>query len=255
MSKPFHKLSAYLFCLALVMGAVSCQTAKSTSYFQTIQKDTTLSNTVSKNFDLAIKPDDLLAISISSASADLSALFNAVQGGSGASAAGGGYLVDKNGNVQLYKLGDVRLAGLTRHEARIKLQQELSPYLKDPVVTVRFQNQRIIVLGEVGRPGPLTFATDQISLIEALGQSGDLKENARRDKILIIRQTENGKEFHYLNLLDHSVFNSPYYYLQSEDVIYVKGEEKKKESLSGQQVISYVLSGISILTLILSRIK
>lgn len=243
--------------LVVTMFFMACKTPQNIVYFQNNAKDTLLQNTVSKNFDLKIKPDDLLSIAIVSASPELSAPFNATQGLASASPASGsgtapGYLVDKRGAIQLYKLGDVAVMGLTRNEVKEKLQRELTPYLKDPVVTVRFLNQRITVLGEVSRPGTVPLVTDQMTVLEALGQSGDLTTYGRRENVLVIRQTEAGKEFRHLNLLDHSVFTSPYYYLQNEDVVYVEPDVKRK---AGQnvQIVSYVLSGVSILSILLTR--
>jgi polysaccharide export outer membrane protein len=244
--------------LILTMGSLlSCSAPKNTAYFQTISRDTVLQHTVSRNFDLKIAPDDLLAISIASASPELSGLFNASSGAGATSGAGAssGYLVDKKGNIRLYKLGDVKVAGLTRAELRERLQQELAPYLKEPVVTVQFANHRITVLGEVGSPGVKIVPNEQLTLLEAIGQSGDLTEKAKKNKVLVIRQTEAGKEFRHLNLLDHSVFASPYFYLQNEDVVYVEPEKPKQSSQQTQQIISYVITGISLLTLLFSRIN
>lgn len=250
MSKTFHLPSLVIACCLLSGLLLSCATPKNTAYFQTIKKDTTLSSTATKNFDLKIVPGDLLSVNITSASPELSSLFNSASSGSTT-----GYLVDKAGNIQFYKLGNIKVTGLTRTQVKEKLEADLAPYLKDPVATVRFTNHKITVLGEVGSPGVLDLATDQLTLLEAIGKSGDLTKNAKRENILVIRQTESGKEFRHLNLLDHSIFTSPYYYLQNEDVVYVEPERAKADGQKTQQTISYVLSGISILTLILSRIK
>ena len=251
MSKARPQLPAVFLCFWVLISLIACQSPKKTAYFQTIRRDTVLQNTVARNFDLKIKPGDQLTISIASASPELSELFNTAPGGE---AGTGGYAVDKNGQIQLYKLGTVKAAGLSRTELEEKLYQDLGPYLKDPVVSVRFANHRVTVLGAVGSPGVINLTADQISVLDAVGQSGDLAENAKRENILVIRQTEAGKEFRHLNLLDHSVFQSPYFYLQNEDVVYVEPEPKKEVSRT-TQFFSYIISGISILSLIISRIR
>lgn len=251
MCKARPLLPAILLPLLAVFCLAACQAPKKTAYFQTIQRDTLLQNTVTKNFDMKIRPGDQLAITIASASAELSEQFNTSPGGAEGT---GGYAVDKAGNIRLYKLGDVKAAGFSRTELRNRLLQQLEPYLKDPVVTVNFSNQKVTVLGAVGNPGVITLTSDQLTILEAIGQSGDLAENSKREKVLLIRQTEAGKEFHHLNLLDHSIFVSPYFYLQNEDVVYVEPEPEKKLS-NLTQVFSYIISGISILSLILSRIR
>lgn len=236
---------------------LACKAPKDTIYFQDLAKDTLLQNNVSRNFDFKIKPDDFLYIGITSTSPEQSALFNAPQPSGNAEGSNGGtiagYQVDKKGSIQLYKIGEVKVAGLTRSELKEKLQKELISYLKEPVVTVRFLNQRITILGEVIRPQVLSVSNEQITVLEAIGQSGDLTTFGRRDNILVIRQTEKGKEFKRLNLLDHSVFTSPYFYLQNEDVVYVEPNEKKKNNQKGQ-VISYIVSGVSLVFFVLDRL-
>jgi polysaccharide export outer membrane protein len=252
MSKARPLLPAFLLCIAALCGLFACKPAKNTAYFQTIPKDTVLRNTVTRNFDLAIKPGDILSITIASASPELSASFNTAPGGEGGII--GGYLVGKEGTIEIYKLGAIKVSGLTRVALQEKLRQDLAPYLKDPLVTVRFANHRATVLGAVGNPGVIPLTADGVTVLEAIGQSGDLAQNSKREKVLVIRQTAEGKEFHHLNLLDHSVFTSPYFYLQNEDVVYVEPEpEKEKAGLT--QVFSYIISGISIISLLISRIR
>ncbi|WP_162944938.1 polysaccharide biosynthesis/export family protein [Flavisolibacter nicotianae] len=258
MCKTRLRRPAFWAWLLLPWCFASCKTPTNAGYFQTIKRDTTLQNTVAKEFDLKIKPDDLLSIGITSASPELATLFNSAQsagasGGTGAVT--GGYLVDKNGNIQLYKLGDVKAAGLTKKELKGKLESDLAPYLKDPVVTVRLAAGHVTVLGEVGSPGTVDLPADQVSLLDVLGKSGDLTKDAKKENILIIRQTDSGKEFRHLDLSDHSVFTSPYFFLQNGDVVYVEPDPKKKETPKLQQAIAYAISGISILSLILSRIR
>lgn len=250
MSKTIHPILAPTVFLLILSALLSCSTPKNTAYFQTLPRDTVLQNTVSKNWDLKIKPDDLLSIGVTSASSELSNLYNSAQAGGTTP----GYLVDKNGNVQFFKLGDVKVAGLTRDEVKANLQKELSPYLKDPVVTVRFANNHVTVLGEVGSPGVRQISTDQISIWDLIGESGDLKETAKRESVLIIRQTDTGKVFKHVNLLDHSIFSSPYYYLRNEDLVYVEPDPKKKSSQSAPQIISYVISGVSLITFLVNQI-
>lgn len=251
MCKARPLLPAVLLPLLAVCCLAACQAPKKTAYFQTIQRDTVLQNTVTKNFDLKIRPGDQLAITIASASAELSGQFNTAPGGEGGA---GGYAVDKAGKIRLYKLGDMKAAGLSRAELREELERQLQPYLKDPVVTVNFVNHKVTVLGAVGSPGVITLTSDQLNILEAIGQSGDLAENSQREKVLLIRQTEAGKEFRHLNLLDHSIFTSPYFYLQNEDVVYVEPEPKKEASRT-TQIYSYIISGISIIALIVNWIR
>ena len=185
-----------------------------------------MSALLSKDFNLRIRKNDMLFIGISSADALNSSLFMAPQassaGAAGATAPASGYLVDNLGQVEFPKLGRIKAEGLTRTELRDRLQKDLLPYLKDPVVTVKFLNQRITVIGEVLKPGVIMMPAEKMTLLEVLGQSGDLTVFGRRDNILIIREYEGTREFKRINLENNSLFTSPYYYLQPDDVVYVE---------------------------------
>ena len=147
--------------------------------------------------------------------------------------------------------------GIPRRELKNKLETDITPYLKDPVVTIRFLNHRVTVLGEISKPQVITMPEEQLSLLEVLGSSGDLSQLAKRDNILIIREKENIKQFKRINLEDHSIFTSEWYYLQPGDVVYVEPNDKriKDEKRSRvQQNVSLAVSGISLAIIILDRI-
>jgi polysaccharide export outer membrane protein len=177
--------------------------------------------------------------------------------GAGSSGSSGGYLVDAQGNIQLHKLGLIHAEGMTRAELKNKIQKDIEPYLKDPVVTVRYLNHRVSVLGEVSRPGVIQMPEERLSVLEVLSTSGDVTPFARRNNILVIRETANGKELKRLNLEDHSIFTSEWYYLQPDDVVYVEPNEKKlneEKRNKTQQTVGLILSGVSLAVIILDRI-
>src|ERR1035437_1742316 len=245
--------TASVICCIAFFG--SCAPVKNVVYFENLQKDTTLHNLVNNNFELKIRKNDLLSINIISPDPISTTLFNGLQGistssgGSGGSNAGasGGYLVDNDGNIVMYKLGIVHVEGLTRNELKEHLQKDLAPYLKDAVVTVRFLSNRVTILGEVAKPQVITMPNEQISVLEAIGMSGDLTFTGRRDNILVIRETPNGKQFKRLNLNDNSIFYSSFYYLKPDDVVYVEPTKFKiKNTGQSQQIIAYALSGLTI---------
>ncbi len=241
----------------------SCAPAKNVVYFQNLPKDTNLPNLVDNNFELKIRENDLLYIGITSPDPVGTLLFNSPQGAvaaSGQSAGNNnttGYLVDKEGKIIFYKLASIHVEGLTREELKLRLQKDLAPYLKDAVVTVRFLNNHITVLGEVSRPQVLTMSTEKLSLLEAIGLCGDITFTGRKDNILVIREMLGGKQFKRLNLTDKSIFNSPFYYLKPDDVIYVQPTEIKiKNSGNAPQTIGYFLTGLSIaITLLLNLLR
>lgn len=254
--KPAAFKGIHCFLIAGFMIAVSsCTTTKNVIYFENVQKDTTLKTLVSKDFEAKIRKNDVISIVVSSISPDVFVYNNSVASSTGsAGAAPAGYQQDEDGNILFPKLGIIHVEGLTRSELRSKLTKELSPYLKDPIVTVRFLNQHITVLGEVAKPQVLAMPAESMTLLDAIGASGDLTYTGRRDNILVIRDGNQGKEFHRLNLNNSSILASPYYYLKPDDVVYVEPTKVKlKNTTQSQAIIGYVLSGLSILVIILDR--
>jgi polysaccharide export outer membrane protein len=161
-----------------------------------------------------------------------------------------GYLVNQQGELQLYKIGLIRAEGLTKDQLADTLEyfyakQDL---LKNPYVEVRFLNYKISVIGEVNKPGPFTVPTDKISAFEAIGLAGDITIYGRRDNILIVREINGKREFGRLNLKDPNVFLSPYYYLQQNDLVVVD-VGKNKAAANNQSAFQAVSLGATILSI------
>ena len=259
-----YRLKAGFFHTALlimVSGIIftSCKPIQKVYYFKTVPHDTTIA-VVSRVEETRIRKNDILAINISSLNPAEDMMYNAAVGITGSSSATGassGYLVDAQGNIQLHKLGLIYVEGMTRAELKNKIQRDIEPYLKDPVITVRYVNHKVSVLGEVGRPGSVPMPEERLSVLEILSSSGDVTTSARRDNILIIRETAEGRQLKRINLEDHSIFNSEWYYLKPDDVVYVEPNERKlteEKRTKTQQTIGLVLSGISLAIIILDRI-
>lgn len=240
--------SCLLFAIFLFFLS-SCSTPKNTIYFQDLQKDTILKNIVSKNFESKIQKGDMLGITVASLSPENTAIYNAPQNTSGPL---NGYLVDENGDIQFVKLGTLQVAGMTRKELKVKLENALSPYLTQIVVSVGFLNRHVTMMGAVS-PQILPIVTDKMTLLDALAASGDIGMKGRTDNILVIREKDDAKEFKRLNLTDKSIFYSPYFYLQPNDIVYVE-PVKEKTKTSVPQIISYVTTGFTFLIFILDRI-
>lgn len=243
-----YKYSVFRFnaCMVVLCFFVfSCKTQKETPYFKTVPYNSEIQTLITKDFEHKVKVDDLLSIGFYSSSVDIIRYNTSPEG----------YLVDKNGNIQVYTLGDVKVVGLTLDQVKQRLTKLLMPdYLKQVSVSARFKNHRIVVLGEVRSPGVIPMETEHLSLLEALSLRGDLMPTAKRDNLLVIRNTERGKLFYRVNLLDASVFNSDYYYLQTDDIVYVEAEPKKKDN-NTERIISYALSSVSVILLLIDRIK
>jgi polysaccharide export outer membrane protein len=161
--------------------------------------------------------------------------------------------VNSDGTIQIPALGVIKAAGITKNELKAKITSELTQrkLLVDPTVTISFINTRITVLGEVGRPGVLPFSNERLSIIEAIGLAGDLPMSADRKNILLIREENGRKIFRHLDLTKSNIFSSPYFYLKSNDVVYVQPNKAKIKSVTEPRIPVYVTFGISILSLII----
>ena len=256
----------FFYSVAVLMFIItfsSCKTTYHNSYyFKSIQKDTTIQPFVTENVEAKIRKGDLLSIKVSSLNPQEDLLFNlSLDAGSGSSATAGaqpvGYYVDKQGNIEMHKLGVIHLEGMTLKQVEQKLKKDLSPFLRDIIVTTDFLNHRITVLGEVGRSQQIQLdKTEKISIIDALALSGDITENGDKSNVLIIRETENGKQMKRVNLEDHSVFTTPWFYLQPDDVLYVASNDNKyRESKKSQQqqLLTTISVGASLAILILTN--
>ena len=150
-----------------------------------------------------------------------------------------GYLVDTDGNIYFPLLGSIKAEGLTKTQLKDKIRN-LSiekKILLDPIVNIRFLNFRVTVLGEVGRPTVIPIPNEKISLLEALGLAGDLTIYGNRTNVMVIREEvvpgqKDQRSIHRLNLNSAELFTSHYYYLQSNDIVYVEPNKSKVASTS-----------------------
>lgn len=259
--------------IILVSIFSSCTSSRKLTYFDNLNNASDYKVAIRNVVEPTIQPNDILGISVSSLSAESNALFNngvmqnvaspglsampaAISSGGGTPSAEG-YQVDKNGNINFPVLGSIKLAGLTRAEAADKLAAEIRKSVKNPIVNVRYLNFRITVIGEVSRPATFTVPTDRINVLEALGLAGDMTPFGKRDNVLIIREKEGVRSATRINFNDKELLNSPYFYLQQNDVVYV--EPIKAKALQGSAstfylpIISLVVSVVSVLAFTLRR--
>ncbi len=160
------------------------------------------------------------------------------------------YLIDPNGNINFPVLGFVQVAGLTRLEATIKMQELLSSYVTDPVVNIQIKNFKVSILGDVARPGTYTLPSDRVTILEALSMAGDLRLSGLRNNILLVREI-NGRRVEYrIDLTKKDIYTSPAYYLMQNDVIYV--EPNKGARFQGQNVGVFTQVVTPVISLMLS---
>lgn len=260
MTASFRQAVFCMGMLLLVFSFSSCLNNKNITYFPTL-RDTSF---VIKNIDFVpkIQKGDIISVIINSADPQSAALFTALNNVSvpGALAGGAtattGLLVERDGTINLPKIGAIQAVGKTKQQLSKELETALLPYLKDPIVNIRFMNYRITVLGEVGHPGMFTSSNERMTILEALGQSGDITNFGNRTNILVVRDSLGVSVAHRINILDNSVFNSPYYFLQSNDVVYVEPRNQKAYSSSQAVIlIPIIASTLSTLLLIINLFK
>jgi polysaccharide export outer membrane protein len=197
---------------------------------------------------------------VTSLNSDASAIFNrsvsANNQGSGGNNTSG-YLVDPDGNIQFPVLGNVKAEGLTKLQLKEKMTASLKDQklLFDPIVTVRLGNYKVTVLGEVKNPNVIYVPSEKITILEAIGFAGDLTLSAKRDKVVLIREEQGNKTIRRLNLTNNDIFNSPYYYLKSDDVLYVEATKAKIAGTTGARTwLPIVFSAVSMTALVFSRL-
>lgn len=260
-------LVAAILCVSAIMFS-GCVMTKQIAYFQNMDSvDITRSVNVPET---RVKVNDELVILVSSISPEAAEPFNMnlstrmSTSTSNTTVSRGmySYIVDKNGNINFPVIGKVQVLGLTRPQVEEKITEAIKPYfaeIEKPVVKVRFASFRITIIGEVTGSKVINVENERISIIEALAQAGDLSVYGKRPNVLLVRENSNGeKQAVRCNLNDANIFNSPYYYLEQNDIIYVEPHNAKARSADVSSYtfwtpISSVL--VSLATLAISAIS
>lgn len=235
----------------------SCGTTRNYVYLKNIEKDTTISGLVSKDFESKIQPGDQLSIVVTSLSAAEDEQFNKAAAVS-TSPSMSGFTVYPDGTVLLHRLGKVQAAGLTRRELQAKLQKDLLGFMKEPIVNVGYLNHKVTVIGAVGKSAVLPMPEEQMNIFEVLVNSGDVNKEGMKDKVMVIREEGNTKKVRHLNLEDKAIFTDPWYYLKPDDIVYVKSdvskEERTERRLRTQGTIAMATGAASFLLIVIDRI-
>jgi polysaccharide export outer membrane protein len=237
--------------LLLITILCECTTRKNLTYFQG-----NLNNTeTNKSYNPVFKSDDLLSITVISLDEISAKPFNLpnnninqqVGGYIQGSPSPPGYLIDSNGDIDFPVIGKLKLGGLTRESAIDLLKTQLKPYLNNPTILIKILNYKVTVLGEVRNPGTFTIPNERITLPEAIGIAGDLQITGIRNNVLVIRDIDGKKTETRVDLTKKDLFNSPVYYLQQNDVIYIEANRaKRNSSVVNTSNVSLVISVISL---------
>ena len=258
--------------MALVaMLATSCSAPKNITYMQGFESGDV--QAVMGQRRLTLQPDDKISIVVSSKDPELAEVFNLAiaqhrvgSSSESSSNSASAFTVSPDGYIKYPVIGEIHVAGLNRHEAADVIERKLLSHnlLRDPKVTVEFLNATISILGDVNSPGEYPIDKDNLTILQALSKAGDLNITGMRGNVLVVRE-EDGKDRAYrLDLTDtESLMQSPAYYMQQNDVIYVEpnATKKRQADANGNTVLTpaFWISVASLLatitTLILNQTK
>lgn len=263
MSRTFYR---FMLLLSIIILS-SCASQKKISYLQNIPDG--YQQKGEDNYEIRVRPDDLIAIMVNSKDPELARMFNlpiiSFQAGDGTTGQTSmlGYLVDKDGQINFPQLGTIKIGGMTRSGITeyIKNQIIANGYFNDPIVTVQFLNFKVSVMGEVTHPGTIDVPSDRITIFDALSAAGDLTIYGKRENVKVIREINGKKTVSVVDLRDANILDSPFYYLQQNDVVYVEPNKAKagqreinqNRSIGTWASIGSVLVSIATLIITLAR--
>jgi polysaccharide export outer membrane protein len=246
--------------LAIAVAAptfiASCVSTRTATYFNGVE-DGTITTKIPVPESI-IHKNDLLSITVTSLNQTATEIFNNPNT-TGGTANGNlsGYLVNSEGAIQFPLLGNIKAEGLSKEELGKNITKKIVELdlLKSPIVSIRLLTFKVTVLGEVKNPTVIPVPSEKISLLEAIGLAGDLTLYAKRENVLVIREEDGQKVVKRLNLNSDELLKSPYYYLKSDDVVYVEPNKAGVASAGrNSQWISIVLSGLSVIVLVVDRL-
>ncbi len=234
-----------VICLLILLS--SCASRKEVVYFQDTGNFETLVN--DNAFVPKFKVDDLISIHVSSLNPEASEPFNLFRGRAegGFQAEQVDYLVDQGGEIDFPVIGKLKVEGLSPEDLRQLLRNQLSEYLKDPIINIRLRNFTVTILGAVNNPGTYPVGGEQVTILEALGFAGDLTIRGVRENVLVIRDFNGTKVYSRIDLTSKDMIKSPVYYLTQNDVVYVEPNKSGIKETSIDARAGLYVSLISVL--------
>lgn len=259
-----NRLLPLFILLATALAALTgCSSGRSLSYFDDLQNsDAGIMGTL-KPYELRLKPSDELIITVQSANPAATADYNLPMANPASNAEATTsttpslqtYTINALGDINFPVLGKIHVAGMTTLELTEYLTARIEEKVVDPVVRVSFANFSVTVFGEVSNPRTITTSSERLSLFEALAAAGDLSDYAKRENVIVAREVDGKMEYHRLNLKDSKIIESPYFFLQQNDVVYVEPNDIRQANSKYNTnnafkltVISSIISAVSVIT-------
>lgn len=237
----FNALTAILF-LVLITG---CASSKKLNYFQD-KKNVEINENII-NYEPTIQFGDIININVSSLQPEAAAPFNIFEILSNGVARPLPYIVNAEGYINFPSLGQFKVSGFTITQVTEELKQKLLPFLNDPIINIRYNNFKISVMGEVRAPGSYPITNERITILEAIALAGDLTIYGKRKTVSLIREQNGKRTFTIIDLTNKKLFNSPFYYLAQNDIIYVESNKTRVNSSSVGPNSYIVVSIVSVL--------
>ena len=255
------KKKLFVICISiLLMVGTSCRSTKEFTLFQDVDRNQSMPNASSKVLEYKVHPYDNLYINIKTMNPEVNRLFDANETTPNYSAGTqqmygdyvsqyiNGYQVDSLGTVTLPILGTIEVSGLTLKQIQDRIQKKSLEFLKDPNIKVKLLSFKINVSGEVNNPGVYYSYNERLNILEAISMAHGVTDNAKLDKALLIREVKNGTKTYNLDLTSKSILTSEAFYLQPNDLIYIKPGNNKHVELNST---SYSLFLTTVTTLLL----
>ena len=239
---PNFKQISFGLLLGLLVG---CASARKITYFQN-EKGQNINETL-LNYEPTIQIGDILTINVAAIEPEAAVPFNVYESQGAINKVPLPYIVNADGEINFPVIGKISVSQMTTKGLTNLLTEMLLPYLKKPIVNIRLINFKVTVLGEVRSPGSYTILNERISIIEAIGLAGDLTIYGKRKSVSVIREQNGKRTFTSIDLTNNELFNSPYYYLAQNDVIYVEPNKTKINSSAVGPNTSVIIAAVSII--------
>lgn len=248
----------YMFlCLLVLLTTNACVSYESLLNYNESPRIPTTPQEITNYSPILIQVNDVLLVQISGLDPESVAPF-VIQNGTSEGAASTEFVVNNEGEVILPTLGAIAVEGETTEIARKKIREKLEPYFSQPpIVNVRLRSFKVNMNGEVQSPGPVFSANERLTIVEAVTMAGDFTSYARRDSILIVREMKGVRTFGYVDFNSSAVFNSPYFYLQQNDVVYVQPARTKVNAVRdpASRFLPWITAAVSVTAFVFSIIR
>lgn len=236
----------------LVVLLAGCVPHKKVTYFNNLSGTSPGTIQVPAPPGVVLQPADLVEVNITSASMEANAYFQKSGSETDRKYAGNVYQIARDSTIDLPLIGRVKIGGLEPDSAAGKLRVALLRYLQQPSVNVRLTSFSVTILGEVEQPGVYDIPAGRVNVLEAIGYAGDLTIFGRRDNILLIRNSPEGKNYYRLNLGSSDFMDSPLFYLHNGDILYIEPSQgRTSQDDNAYRILPLILSALTFVVVVI----